>query len=83
MLQNEYLVAKVGVDTAENEPPKVHESPFKKILVNTLQNGGDSNYCSRHTIWDSSTFATYDKRFSMAYLKSASIILWAKIVSHG
>ena len=23
MLQNEYLVAKIGVDPAENEPPKV------------------------------------------------------------
>ena len=23
MLQNEYLVAKIGFDTAENEPPKV------------------------------------------------------------
>ena len=25
-LQNEYLVANIGVDTVENEPPKNHES---------------------------------------------------------
>ena len=27
MLQNKYLVAKIGVDTAENEPPKVRAAP--------------------------------------------------------
>ncbi len=28
MLQNDYLVAKIGVDTAENEPPKIWDKNF-------------------------------------------------------
>jgi hypothetical protein len=33
------LATKIGVDTAENEPPKVHERPFK-ILLKTRQDDG-------------------------------------------
>ena len=33
MLQNEHLFAKIGVATAENEPPKVHESPFNIHMI--------------------------------------------------
>ena len=38
MLQNEYLVAKIGVDTAENEPPKNWGKFFIISILSLLSN---------------------------------------------
>ena len=47
MLQNDYLVAKIGVDTAENEPQQV---PVFKSLVGRTGASGSSNVHFHHPI---------------------------------
>ena len=36
MLQNEYLVAKIGVDTAENGPSEVDEEKYAKMKLSWI-----------------------------------------------
>ena len=38
MLQNEYLVAKIGVDTAENEPLQILMKIYKSFRIRAAQN---------------------------------------------
>ena len=46
MLQNKYLNAKIGVDTAENEPPKVSD-PYMQHLLPVIISALLSAFCNR------------------------------------
>ena len=53
MLENDYLVAKIGVDTAENEPRKeLRElrAQHHELVLEGLALGAAHHFCQRHTL---------------------------------
>ena len=58
MLKNEYLVAKIGVDTAENEPLQVwgviqfniHFTPYSLVFQLIVQAQGSNSYSAARLI---------------------------------